>query len=99
MVPDAHAQTSIIIIQIGHLFTPETLASLIGFIIIPAYKRIVFIAAVDLLFVVFIYGLLGAMIPWLMTFEVVREGIKKGAEASRNASMSISNETLQYHEL
>ena len=61
------------------------LVSLLAFVTIPAYKRIVFEEGVTLLWTVFFGAYLGVLVLWLLTFEAVQE-IVRNVTMSANAT-------------
>lgn len=61
---------------IGFYFTMHPLVSLVSLIIVPASKRIVFTAGIELLWNVFFGAFLGVFIPWIMNVEFMQEIVK-----------------------
>ena len=73
--------------------------TLIGFLIVPAYKRIVFEAGMDLLWNAFFGAFLRIIIPWFMSIEGMRDAMINGILAEQNASLATMNGSFVEHEL
>jgi len=66
------------------LFGSRPLASLVAFIVIPAHKRIVFVAGIDLAFWTFIGLFFNLVIPWFATTGFARDIVGNMTQAIRN---------------
>ncbi|KAE9373950.1 hypothetical protein N431DRAFT_439043 [Stipitochalara longipes BDJ] len=78
------------------LFGSRPLASLVALSIIPAHKRIVFVAGMDLAFWTFIGFFVNLVIPWFATTEFARDVVGNMTEGLRNGTLNahprLSNE-------
>lgn len=78
------------------LFGCRPLASLVALTIIPAHKRTVFVAGIDLAFWTFIGFFANLVIPWFVNLEVVRGALGSTIEGMRNGTFNghpgLSNE-------
>lgn len=73
------------------LFGPNSLTSLIAMAVIPAQKRLVFLAAMDLAFCTFIGLFANLVIPWVAKTEFARTVLGNMTEAARNATTTPVN--------
>lgn len=62
------------------------LSSLAGFIIIPAYKRIVFDSAIELAATVFIGAFMSKVIPWVLRQDFMQEAMRQHNETMANGT-------------
>lgn len=72
------------------LFGSRPLASLVALSIIPAHKRIVFVAGIDLAFWTFIGFFVNLVIPWFATTEFARSIVGNVTEGMRNGTFNAS---------
>lgn len=70
------------------LFGSRPLALLVALIIIPAHKRIVFVAGIDLTLWTFIGCFVNLVIPWFATTELAQMIVGNMTEAARNMTLS-----------
>ena len=70
------------------LFGSRPLASLVALIIIPAHKRIVFVAGIDLAFWTFIGFFVNFVFSWFATTEFARSIVGKMMEGMRNGTLN-----------
>ena len=66
---------------IQYFLSPAPFVSLLAFVVVPAYKRIVLEDGVNLLWTIFFGAFWRVVYPWLLSFEMVQEMI-------RNATMT-----------
>lgn len=64
-------------------------ATLIAFILIPAHKRIVFEAGVDLAWKVFWGAFLHVVVPWAMEKEFVQEFLRNVTETDPGVNTTV----------
>ena len=69
-------------------FGSRPLASLVALSIIPAHKRIVFVAGIDLTFWTFIGFFVNLVIPWFANTELIRTVIGNMTEGLRNGTLT-----------
>jgi hypothetical protein len=70
------------------LFGSRPLASLVVLSIIPAHKRIIFVAGIDLAFWTFIGFFVNLVIPWFATTEFARSIVGNMTEGIRNGTLN-----------
>jgi hypothetical protein len=70
------------------LFGSRPPASLVALSIIPAHKRIVFVAGIDLTFWTFIGFFVNLVIPWFATTEFARNIVGNMMEGIRNGTLN-----------
>ena len=70
------------------LFGSRPLASLVALSIIPAHKRIVFVAGIDLAFWTFIGFFVNLIISWFATTEFARSIVGNMTEGMRNGTLN-----------
>lgn len=83
---------------IGCFVGPAPLVSLVGFIVVPAYQRIVFESGMHLVWTTFISAVLNVFVPWMMSLEIMQEGIRNASIAANEERLKAVNGSVE-HEL
>lgn len=86
----AHAQ-AIMLEHLQYFLSTAPLVTLLAFIVVPAYKRIVFEDVLSLIWTMFLAAVFGVVWPWLRTFDFVQEMIELAAVDRKGTNNSIGD--------